>query len=937
VSVNTLDNSAGNVNPRGLKAKFGRPAPRKWTIDQQAVMRHLDLLDPSEGAEFDFQVFDDDKARKEAEYQRRKARREQNLEKIEADQGKDAAKDWSEKNQLHTDDRARQLQANHGNIGDVLESLDDASADGCGIFVAVNRMKPGGRGNKNVIRIRGVIGDFDDGIPASFPLFPTMTVRTSIKNGVQKGQAYWLLKPGEELTEEQRYQITERIAVSYGHDPRAMDAARVLRLAGTHHCKDPANPQMVTLHADEEPRYTRDELLAAFPPLNDDERETLKPPKSSDKKSAAAKVSLKATAAAFAKPINGKWITNGLGDTSTGLTWAEKAVLTDKLTDAHGEMAVAYVTKAVTETLNEMAALQPGTGRNSALAAKTKRLGDFGEYLDRETIMTASIAAGEACGKKSAAEGMWGRNSPLFDEAAAANRTATQQTLAGLNGSKAAAVDSTDESVGDSGNEAATVSQSDEEDDAYKIYVTEAGALRAVSIAHRKDFNAKALAQRIGHTRATKELKKPTIFDGVGCDLSRPYGDVLVARGGKKLINTFGGFEVTERFTNDVAVRQGIQAILDLITHVGSDEREVNFSTYLFNQLAWKWQNKHRAPKVAIALRSDAEGTGKGTFVKLCEALFNPCTFVASNPKHIVGGFNKHLAGVAVLIADEAMFAGDPRIRGQLFSVITEPTLTIEGKGRDAYQTANPILLIITTNSKWAVPASITARRFAVADVPASRVGDRAFWSRVHAAIENPEVIAAFADILAKRKLGSWKPWAHVPQTKALMRQKRQSMRRDLTGYLLRSLERGYFEDGRLNGVPITPRKAGSGGKINGNWGSEAVDIYQSHVIAILDAASHYAGHEITQRDLMKAMEELLDARKMKNNGQRFVRLGQLDRVRAAFETATKIAGEWSDDGDAEEVTAAAADNVTAVQFGKPSTETRARTLRAKMNGYGDA
>ena len=134
--------------------------------------------------------------------------------------------------------------------------------------------------------------------------------------------------------------------------------------------------------------------------------------------------------------------------------------------------------------------------------------------------------------------------------------------------------------------------------------------------------------------------------------VSGGYGD-------KPKVNTFRGFNV-------VAKPGNCQVILEFIDHLGSNEP--GFSDYLLKIMAWKWQNKSKAPKVAIVLRSDGEGTGKGSFARLLEVMFSPATFTTSKGKHIVGGFNKQMEGIAVLIADEAMFAGDPAIRGELYS-----------------------------------------------------------------------------------------------------------------------------------------------------------------------------------------------------------------------------------------------------------------------------
>jgi hypothetical protein len=57
----------------------------------------------------------------------------------------------------------------------------------------------------------------------------------------------------------------QRMCESYGCDRNAKDISRVLRLPGFLHRKDPSHPHMVHMVADGGRRYTRGEILRAFP------------------------------------------------------------------------------------------------------------------------------------------------------------------------------------------------------------------------------------------------------------------------------------------------------------------------------------------------------------------------------------------------------------------------------------------------------------------------------------------------------------------------------------------------------------------------------------------------------------------------------------------------------------------------------------------------
>src|SRR4051812_18894365 len=72
------------------------------------------------------------------------------------------------------------------------------------------------------------------------------------------------------------------------------------------------------------------------------------------------------------------------------------------------------------------------------------------------------------------------------------------------------------------------------------------------------------------------------------------------------------------------------------------------------------------------------------------------------------------LAGLrdpVILFADEAFFAGDRQHVAVLKRIVTEPTLTIEGKHQDAIEAPNFIHLIMASNENWGGPASLASRR----------------------------------------------------------------------------------------------------------------------------------------------------------------------------------------------------------------------------------
>jgi hypothetical protein len=142
-----------------------------------------------------------------------------------------------------------------------IQSLHD---QGQAIAVVVNKMRfHGVRNIEGVERIRAVFID-DDAKGARpdkpWPLEPHLIVETS----PGKRHVYWLV---DGLAIDQFDGVMACMVDHWGADKGAKDAARILRLAGTIHAKDPDDPHLVRIvHESGEPPYTAEQILAAFPP-----------------------------------------------------------------------------------------------------------------------------------------------------------------------------------------------------------------------------------------------------------------------------------------------------------------------------------------------------------------------------------------------------------------------------------------------------------------------------------------------------------------------------------------------------------------------------------------------------------------------------------------------------------------------------------------------
>ena len=146
----------------------------------------------------------------------------------------------------------------HGSLDKCWDELVELNRKGAGIFVTVNETDRVGRKNCNIVRARAIFQDDDDGFEGTYPLPPSIEVETS----PGKYQRYWL---SSGLTPIRFDILLDRLVAAYGSDKRATDRARVFRLPGFLHLKDPTHPHLVTLL---EPSpgtvYGAEELISAF-------------------------------------------------------------------------------------------------------------------------------------------------------------------------------------------------------------------------------------------------------------------------------------------------------------------------------------------------------------------------------------------------------------------------------------------------------------------------------------------------------------------------------------------------------------------------------------------------------------------------------------------------------------------------------------------------
>lgn len=194
---------------------------------------------------------------------------------------------------------------------------------------------------------------------------------------------------------------------------------------------------------------------------------------------------------------------------------------------------------------------------------------------------------------------------------------------------------------------------------------------------------------------------------------------------------------------------------------------------YLLDWLAFAVQQPDRPAEVAVVLRG-GRGTGKGTFGEILRAIFGLHYLQISHGAHLTGNFNAHLMSCLMLFVDEAYWAGDKKAESVLKSLITEPTIAIEGKGVDLISAPNMLHVVMASNNDWVVPAGADERRFFVLDVSDCKAQDHAWFLELRAEM-GKDGVAALVRMLEERNVSKVNLRA-VPSTKALIDQKLLSL-----------------------------------------------------------------------------------------------------------------------------------------------------------------
>ena len=186
------------------------------------------------------------------------------------------------------------------------------------------------------------------------------------------------------------------------------------------------------------------------------------------------------------------------------------------------------------------------------------------------------------------------------------------------------------------------------------------------------------------------------------------------------------------------------------------------------------------------------KGSGKTFFAERFGELFGRHYLMVSDSRHVVGNFNSHLQDKILLLADEALFAGDKKTESTLKTLITSPTIPIEYKGVNVVDSLNCVHMIMCSNEDWVVPATHDERRYCVSEVNSQQTGNREYFGKIAKDLEE----GGYENLMYFLKNLDLKGWDanKAPKSRALKDQKEMSQD-CVTSYAQQRLELGMFTE----------------------------------------------------------------------------------------------------------------------------------------------
>lgn len=142
------------------------------------------------------------------------------------------------------------------------------------------------------------------------------------------------------------------------------------------------------------------------------------------------------------------------------------------------------------------------------------------------------------------------------------------------------------------------------------------------------------------------------------------------------------------------------------------------------------------------------QGSGKGTLIRLLSKMLgDKRVFQSSNPSRDVwGNFNSLMAAAYLVNLDELSKMDTKESEGRIKNLVTEPNITINGKGQEPYNIASYHRFLITTNSEDNINTETGDRRNLIMRCSDDKKGDAEYFKQFYAYLDDETVIRTCYD-----------------------------------------------------------------------------------------------------------------------------------------------------------------------------------------------
>ena len=205
-----------------------------------------------------------------------------------------------------------------------------------------------------------------------------------------------------------------------------------------------------------------------------------------------------------------------------------------------------------------------------------------------------------------------------------------------------------------------------------------------------------------------------------------PGKDMIIEEKGAKYLNTFTGFLYEPEMVGTC------ESFKNYILHILADGDENGFR-YIWNYLSHMFQFPEDRPTVALVFKGD-QGTGKSFLGRVLTELLGGMLgygYKVQTVDAVSGKFNAHLQSKLMIWIEELEITKSRQMENRLKSLITDPVISVEAKGKDQVQQVNLARVMGSTNHEHIWNVMEGERRLSIFEVSNARIRDADYFAGI--------------------------------------------------------------------------------------------------------------------------------------------------------------------------------------------------------------